>query len=290
MAKNGNASGIRPGLAAIAFGALLLFFGSVRAAAQAENPAADPRADLAVLADGVRYPGEVRLEAGTAWVSVREFSLFADPEAEVLWLPDRRAASVRTESLDLLAADGARILEANGRLLWCPDRLYIDRSVLYAPLRQISAAFGYGCTYDGNAPAALLTRGPDAVPSPSSAEKEDLLWLARIIEAEAGAEPFEGKLAVGAVILNRVDSDEFPDSVREVIFDSRYGIQFTPAENGTVWNEAGEESVRAARVTLDNPRLWDDITYFLNPALSSSFWIPRSRAYAFTIGRHEFYR
>ncbi len=285
MAKNGIYAGMSLWFRFIAAFSLLLLLGTVRAAA-----ASDPRADLAVFADGAPYPGEVRLDDGTAWVAVREFALFADPEAAVLWIPERCAASVRTDGLDLLAAAGSRILEANGRLLWCPDRLYIDRSILYAPLRQIAAAFGFDCTYDGSFPAAVLTRTAPAVLPPSPDEGDDLLWLSRIIEAEAGAEPFEGKLAVGAVILNRVDSEEFPDSVREVIFDSRYGIQFTPAENGTVWNEAGEESVRAARVTLDNPRLWDDIAYFLNPALSSSFWIPRSRPYAFTVGKHEFYR
>ena len=290
MTKTGFMGRVFPVFSALASLAAVFFLGSVplRAAAP-ETTRPFPAAELAVLADGAIYPGEVRLTDGAAWVSLREFARFAAPEAAVKWHPESGSATVRTETLALTAADGARILEANGRLLWCPDRLYIDRSVLYVPLRQIGTAFGFDCTYDETLPAARLTRTKAAVPPPA-ANEDDLLWLSRIIEAEAGAEPFEGKLAVGAVILNRVDSDEFPNTVRDVIFDSRYGVQFTPAENGSVWNEAGEDSVRAARVTFDNPRLWEDIEYFLNPDLSSNFWIPRSRAYAFTIGRHEFYR
>ena len=95
---------------------------------------------------------------------------------------------------------------------------------------------------------------------------------------------------MGSVILNRVLSEEFPDTIWGVIFDDRNGVQFTPAENGSVWRDPGEDSVRAACVTLDNPPLWDDIEYFLNPAIARSLWIPASREYAFTIGGHDFYR
>ena len=248
------------------------------------------RRDLTVLADGVPYPGEVRLEHGTAWVSLREFALFADEEAEVLWDGESRAASVRTECLTLRTAEGERVVSANGRLLWCPAPTYIDGAVLYVPLRQIGAAFGYACRYEEEGPAALLKKVSDAVAPPGREEEEDLFWLARIIEAEAGAEPFLGKLAVGAVVVNRVASDEFPDTVRGVIFDTGNGVQFTPAENGSVWRDPGEDSIRAARITLDNPPLWEDVAYFLNPAKAVSLWIQQTREYVFSVGEHEFYR
>ena len=247
---------------------------------------------LPVFADGETYPGEVRLEDGTAWVALREFSLFAsDGTARIEWDPERRSALVSAAGLDMTAEEGERILEANGRLLWCAGPAYIDGEVMFVTLRQISAAFGYECRYDGERRAAILERSRGAIlPGGEAREAEDVYWLAKIIEAEAGAEPFLGKLAVGAVILNRVDSDEFPGTVREVIFDTAGGVQFTPTENGTIWEEAGEESVRAALVTLDNPRLWDGIAYFLNPSISRSLWIPAAREYAFTVGGHDFYR
>lgn len=246
--------------------------------------------DLAVVADGIFYPGAVRLTDGTAWVALREFALFADPDAEVVWDEERGAAQVRTSALTLEAVDGERILAANGRMLLCPEAVRIEDSRLMVPLRTVSRAFGYACTYDPEGPAAVLVRIFPAVEPRGEEEEDGLFWLSRIIEAEAGAEPFEGKLAVGAVILNRVESEEFPDTVWGVIFDEKNGVQFTPTENGAIWREPGEESVLAACVTLDNPPLWDDIEYFLNPSLASSLWIPSAREYAFTIGGHAFYR
>ena len=250
------------------------------------------RQDLSVLADGLPYPGEVRLSDGTAWVALREFTRFADgsgAESQVCWDGVQNAATVSSASLALKAVAGDRILTANGRALLCPEPVRIENDVLWVPLRTLSRAFGYQCTYDPDGPAALLTRLSDAVEPRDETGEDQVFWLSRIIEAEAGAEPFEGKLAVGSVILNRVGSDEFPDTVWGVIFDDCNGVQFSPTENGTIWTEPGEDSLLAARITLDNPPVWDDIEYFLNPALASSLWIPASREYAFTIGSHEFY-
>ena len=59
----------------------------------------------------------------------------------------------------------------------------------------------------------------------------DLYWLSRIIYAESGAETLDGQIAVGNVVLNRMASKEFPDSIPGVIFDRVDGIQFEPVEN-----------------------------------------------------------
>ena len=248
------------------------------------------RQDLPIRADGTPYPGRVWLRDGSAWVSLREFAIFADGEAEVRWDGGSMTAYVRTSALSLSASAGERVIEANGRLLLCPDEVYIDGAMLWVPLRAAARAFGFACSYDPAVPEAALVREAEAIPRRDAEGEDALFWLSRIIEAEAGAEPFEGKLAVGSVILNRVLSDEFPDTIWGVIFDDRNGVQFTPAENGAIWHEPGTESVRAACVTLDNPPLWEDIEYFLNPAIARSLWIPASREFAFTIGGHDFYR
>ena len=74
-----------------------------------------------------------------------------------------------------------------------------------------------------------------------------VMWLSRIIYAEANTEPLLGKIAVGNVIMNRVNSSEFPDTIYSVIFDKNYGIQFTPVANGSIYNDANAECERAAR-------------------------------------------
>ena len=99
-----------------------------------------------------------------------------------------------------------------------------------------------------------------------------------------------GKIAVGNVVLNRVASDMYPDTIHGVIFDSKNGIQFTPAATGTVYNEPTEESVIAAKICLDDYKLTDNnIMFFYNPAISKGEWIVNNRDYAFTIGNHKFF-
>ena len=71
-----------------------------------------------------------------------------------------------------------------------------------------------------------------------------MMWLSRILYAEANTEPLAGKIAVGNVIMNRVKSPEFPDTIYSVIFDRKYGVQFTPVANGSVYNNANEECER----------------------------------------------
>ena len=113
--------------------------------------------------------------------------------------------------------------------------------------------------------------------------------MAKIINAESGGEPFLGKIAVGNVILNRDESDEFPESIYSVIFDNKNGVQFTPTVNGAINNEANEESVLAAKICLEDSSLSDDIVYFLNEDLAESKWIVENCRYVMTIGEHDFY-
>ncbi len=119
----------------------------------------------------------------------------------------------------------------------------------------------------------------------------DTYWLARIIHAEAAGEPYNGKVAVGSVILNRVSSPQFPNSVYNVIFEYYMGIpQFSPVADGTIYNTPSSECIRAAQDALNGIRPVGDATYFFNPSKAAGTWIVRNKQYVGTIGRHVFYR
>jgi hypothetical protein len=94
---------------------------------------------------------------------------------------------------------------------------------------------------------------------------DDLNLLARLITAEAEGEPYEGQVAVGAVVMNRVKSQEFPDTVREVIYQKG---QFSslPKLPRTV---PAESAIRAAREALAGKDPSKGALYFYNPKLSS---------------------
>ncbi|MDI6895516.1 MAG: cell wall hydrolase [Bacillota bacterium] len=115
--------------------------------------------------------------------------------------------------------------------------------------------------------------------------RDDLLLLARLIEAEAGGEPYLGKVAVGAVVVNRARSGFFPSSIRGVIFDPG---QFEPVLNGYIWDVyPSEESLRAAQEALAGYDPTGGAVYFY---AYNKVWDPymSSRPWAATIGGHRF--
>ena len=108
--------------------------------------------------------------------------------------------------------------------------------------------------------------------------------------AESGAESMTGQIAVGNVILNRVKSSQFPDTVEGVIFDRKDAVQFEPVSNRRVYLPPTSQSVEAAKRALDGENVVGSALYFYAPALSQGTWINANRPYQQTIGCHRFYR
>ena len=104
--------------------------------------------------------------------------------------------------------------------------------------------------------------------------------LAALIHAEARGEPFEGQVAVGAVVLNRVDDHRWPDTVEAVVLQS--GQFATPTE-------ATPEAERAAQEALSGVNPVGDSVYFYNPEISRCGWIVTRETVA-EIGNHTFSR
>ncbi|MEH7388015.1 cell wall hydrolase [Bacillus sp. JJ1521] len=124
-----------------------------------------------------------------------------------------------------------------------------------------------------------------SVSSTYSFSTEELDLLARIVRAEAQAEPFEGKVAVAAVVLNRLESPKFPNTIQGVIYQRG---QFQPVGNGAINKPADEESKKAVQAALTEMRyIAKEALFFYNPVTATSRWLD-SRTTAVKIGRHVF--
>lgn len=121
--------------------------------------------------------------------------------------------------------------------------------------------------------------------APAGVSDYELRLLAQMIEAEAGGEPYTGKVAVGAVILNRVESPLFPDSIEGVLFEP---WQFEPVLNGTFWREPSAESWQAAIDAVNGVDPTGGALYFWNPVKSGYQPFLESRPSAGWIGNHRF--
>ncbi|MTI66374.1 MAG: hypothetical protein FH753_07210 [Firmicutes bacterium] len=137
----------------------------------------------------------------------------------------------------------------------------------------------------------LTTLYNSSISRTSRSSSNDLYWLSRIINAESEGEPYKGKLAVGNVIINRVNSNDFPNTIKGVIFEYFNGIpQFSPVEEGTIYNTPSKESIQAAKDALNYKRPVGDATYFFNPKKASATWIVNNKTYLTRIGDHVFYK
>lgn len=249
-----------------------------------------PASALTLKVDGVDLTEQAgaHIYRGTTYVSLRTVSELLDDSAQVSW--NGRSAGVSTDQVEITATIGARYIAlSNGKCLYIPNGVRLIEGRTMVPVRTLAAALGGEVAWDGETSTVSLTTG-DGAPQPAAYDQEDLYWLSRIISAESRGEPLEGKLAVGTVVLNRVASGQFPNTIKEVIFDRKWGVQFTPVANGTVYDDPTEESVLAAKLVLEGARAAGDSLYFFAPALTDDRWIPNHRTYVTTIGCHQFYR
>lgn len=145
-----------------------------------------------------------------------------------------------------------------------------------------------GLTVDGivgvKTAAALGMTLSGSSSSNSSYSSSDLYLLAKCIYAEARGEPYIGQVAIGAVVLNRVESSSFPNTIAGVIYQP---YAFTAVSDGQINLEPNDTAYKAARDALNG---WDPTNgclYYYNPSTATSAWI-WSRPIMLSIGRHNF--
>ena len=146
-----------------------------------------------------------------------------------------------------------------------------------------------GLTVDGIAgPATLKAMGiynsSSSSSSSSSSNSSNVNLLARLIYGEARGEPYTGQVAVGAVVMNRVKSSSFPNTISGVIYQSG---AFDAVRDGQINLSPNSTAIKAAQDAING---WDPsygAVYYFNPSTATNKWI-WSRPMTVTIGRHRF--
>ncbi|MBQ9729861.1 MAG: spore cortex-lytic enzyme [Clostridia bacterium] len=146
-----------------------------------------------------------------------------------------------------------------------------------------------GLTADGVVGAATyralgINAGSVQSSSVGGFSSSDVYLLARTIYAEGRGEPYTGQVAIGAVVLNRVRSDEFPNTIAGVVYQKH---AFTAVTDGQINLTPDDKAMRAAKDAING---WDPTggaIYYYNPAIATSSWI-FSRETVAVIGKHVF--
>ncbi|MDR9856003.1 cell wall hydrolase [Paenibacillus sp. VCA1] len=146
-----------------------------------------------------------------------------------------------------------------------PKTLFFSRTKLLSPSEQAQATWQYNVT------------------------AEDVLLLQKIVMAEAEGEPYQGKIAVANVVLNRLRSANFPNTIKKVIYQKH---QFSPVANGRFDRvKPNKDCIRAVNEALNGKKaVTDDTYFFLSLKLAQDLTIHHTRTYEKRIGNHTFYK
>ena len=222
---------------------------------------------------------------GITYVSLVNAVLALRPEAVIAW--EGEYVVVTDEGLDIRVRVGDQYIQANGRCLYVLNGIIAQNGRVLVPVRIIAQAMGGWVSWSQESGVVEVYSGESAIISGESYYNSDsLYWLSRIISAESGNQSLDGKLAVGTVIMNRVESPLFPNTIYDVIFAPN---QFSPASNGSINREPNAESVVAAKLILEGVRVGGSSLYFVNPSTTPNSWAERNRTYVTTIGAHAFF-
>ena len=240
--------------------------------------------------NGKALTSDVRMINGTPYVALRSF-INETTNMTVTYKSQAKTLNIKGQGFEMDVIDGSNVIYANGRTLFSMSpSVIMTNGRMYAPLNLIAKALGFSFyrstvtgTYVLSGSVKPLTHGNTYYAS------DAVYWLSRIISAESRGESLLGQIAVGSVVMNRVNSSLYPNTIWGVIFDRKYGVQFSPILDGSVYNEPTASAVVAAKICLEGFNVNKNALFFLYPRASTSSWIPNNRTYLFSIGKHDFY-
>ena len=246
--------------------------------------------DTALCVDGEYVSVEVaRVQHdGVTYVALAPMAKELDESVQIGWDGSSSTVTVKSSKLSLTAKVGQLYIQANGRYLYVPEGVQMVGGKVTVPLSVLVKAFDARLSWDAASGTVVVNRGSGAIQSGDSYyNQDDLFWLSRIIQAECGNQPLEGRMAVGNVVMNRVKNPAFPSTVKGVLSQKN---QFTTWKNGALANRTpNATSVIAAKLVLDGGEVESTkgATFFDS---NSNSWAARNKTCVAVIGNHKFYK
>ncbi len=278
-----------------AFVALTLIVSSMfykpGSASAAKTPIADIPMDIMVNGNYLKTDVDPYAENGTTYVPIRFVGEAL--QATVEWSPSAsNTVFIKKNGTTIELTLGSTTAKVNGKTVSLSGPAHPRQNRTFVPIRFVAEHLGAKVVWDQTYYTVKITKSGITVPSNLihwDYTEDEIFWLARIIEAESSGEPVEGMIAVGNVILNRVNSSEYPNTIYGVIFDRKYGVQFEPTINGAIYNNPSLDSISSAKRALRGESYVGACLFFFNPTTAQSNWISKNRQYYKSIANHDFY-
>ncbi len=223
----------------------------------------------------IRFVSEALRVDSVHWDSLTDSAIIKDGNTTIVLPKNKNGGYI----------NGSYVPVENGTML-VNDRTYV-------PVRFVSEALDCQVNWVPETYTVNIQKQGVTVPAElvgyRSYTDDEIYWLSKIIHAESQGEPMNGKIAVGNVVLNRVKSKDYPNTIYGVIFDKKHGVQFSPVLDGSIYQTPLGDSVIAAKRALAGEKPVGRCLFFLNPKTAGNKWILNNRQYYTTIVNHDFY-
>lgn len=210
---------------------------------------------------------------GRTYVSLR--FLAETLGADVDWDAEEKKTTVSCEDNDIEMFIGHNTLLVNGVEQPMDTGIEVVNGRVMVPIRFIAENLDCSVEWDDLTFTVIIEKEDVELSQQHMYERkytdEDLIWLARITNVEGGGLSLDARLAIANVVLNRKESPRFPDSIYDVIFDTRYSTQFPPAHRqGVKEIKPTKNCIISAKMALEGVNNIDNALFFNNVPFRSS--------------------
>lgn len=240
----------------------------------------------------IKTDAEPFLSEGLTYVPIRFVGEALGAET-VAWDQETDSAVIQHEGTRIVLPKDKKGGYVNGRFVPIESGVKLVKDRVFVPVRFVSETLD--CQVDWIYHTYTVSIKKSGIHVPESLidyrdyTDDEIYWLSKIIHAESQGEPMAGKIAVGNIVLNRVESDAYPNTIYGVIFDKSGGVQFSPVLDGSIYQNPYGDSIIAAKRALEGENPVANCLFFLNPRHAESTWIIHNRPYYTTIANHDFY-
>jgi len=268
--------------------ALLITFGLLHAFAVDTHSGYNIPVDIEINGHFIQCVEKPIIINGTTYIPLRAFTDAIG--GSIVWNADDSTATMTKDGHTFVFYTNEDYCLIDGVQNNHPSIIYKD--LTFIPVRAVSEVLNYTVEWDSFYLTVKITAPGIEVPDhcqDHSYTYEDILYLGKIIQIESGYQPFQVKLGVGGTVMNRVKSSQFPDTVKAVIYDTKYGVQFPPVHTDKINITPSNESIIAAKCVLSGVNIVGNSLYFIDTRRAASSWAHNNRPHYIDICDMSFY-
>lgn len=245
--------------------------------------------DVSINGSFIKCPEKAFVESGATYIPLRAF--FDALGGTTVWNAETGSATVYAMGKTFVFYSDKNFVSADG-LDYIGTTAKLYKNTMFVPVKFVCDMLNLSLNWDSFYYVAEITAPEISVPEQLkdfSYTKEDLLWLGKIVQIESGGEKIPTRIGVANAVVNRMRSPSYPNTIKDVILDTRYSVQFPPAHTDKINVTPSYISMIAAKCALSGTELVRNAVSFVNVNRFANSWVAKNLTHVISIGNLGFF-